>query len=166
MFPLIAKKTQLIENRGLNTLKYVYYYINHQALNIMAKIKNHYKNILLIDNDRMFIVNYHKIFSSIMKYANIEFSMSTTTALDKLHDMHKKGDFPELITLDWRLKLGGGAYFLEQFDQLYSTLYPETKVLIMSEMKQETEVNKALDYPFVKAVLPKPVTVRDLSSVL
>lgn len=129
-------------------------------------MKTHYKNILLIDNDRMFIVNYHKIFSSIIKYANIEFSMSVTTALDKLHDMHKRGDFPELITLDWRLKLGGGAHFLEKFDQLYSTLYPQTRVLIMSEMVQENGVSQALDYPFVTATLPKPVTMRDLSSAL
>ncbi|EAY25779.1 response regulator [Microscilla marina] len=132
----------------------------------MAKIKNHYQNILLIDDDRIFIVTYHKIFSSIIKYANIEFSMSMATAIDKLHEMHKKGSFPELITLDWRLKLGGGEYFLEKFEQLYSAQYPQTKVLIISEMAQETEVSKALNYPFVTATLPKPLAMRDLSAVL
>lgn len=132
----------------------------------MAKIKNHYQNILLIDDDRIFIVTYHKIFSSIIKYANIEFSMSVVTSLDKLHEMHKQGNFPELITLDWRLKLGGGEFFLEKFEQLYAKIYPDTKVVVISEMSGEIEARKTSKYSFVRANLPKPLTIKDLVQVL
>lgn len=132
----------------------------------MRNSKNHYQNIFLIDDDRIFIVKYHKIFTNLCQYSNIEFSMSAATALLKLEDMHKKGSFPQLITLDWNLRMGGGELFLEKYNQQFASLYPGTKVLIISGLAQEIVSQKHADFSFVIGVLPKPVSMKELSQVL
>ncbi|OJJ14044.1 hypothetical protein BKI52_44470 [marine bacterium AO1-C] len=132
----------------------------------MKNSKNHYQNIFLIDDDRLFIVKYHKIFTNLVQYVNIEFSMSAATALVKLEDLHTKSRFPELITLDWNLRMGGGELFLEKFEQQFAHLYPNTKVLVISGMAREIAAAKQADYPFVIDVLPKPVSMKELSQIL
>lgn len=128
--------------------------------------KNHYQNILLIDDDRLFILTYHKIFSNLTKQATIDFSMSTSTGLSKLEDMHESGIFPELITLDWKLKMGGGRLFLEKYQKLYANKYPKTKIVVISDLAQEIESQQDANFPFVSAILAKPVSMQELSKTL
>ncbi|HAS44824.1 MAG TPA: hypothetical protein DCS93_30370 [Microscillaceae bacterium] len=132
----------------------------------MKNSKNHYQNIFLIDDDRLFIVKYHKIFTNLIQYVNIEFSMSAATALVKLEDMQAKGRFPELITLDWNLRMGGGELFLEKFEQQFAQLYPNTQVLVISGMAHEIASKRLADYPFVIDVLPKPISMKELAQIV
>ncbi len=132
----------------------------------MKKSKYHYQNIFLIDDDRLFIVKYHKIFTNLLQRINVDFSMSVATALVKLEDLHARDKFPELITLDWNLRLGNGALFLEKFKQQFANLYPNTRVLVISSMAQEIASEQQANYPFVMDVLPKPVSMKELAQRL
>jgi len=132
----------------------------------MKSITSHYQNIFLIDDDRLFIVKYHKIFTNLVQYANIDFSMSAATALVKLEDMQVKGKFPELITLDWNLRMGGGDLFLEKFEQQFTHSHPNTKILVISGMAHEIISKRQANYPFVIGVLAKPVSMKELTQIL
>lgn len=124
-----------------------------------------YQHILIIDDDKTFIKINHKIFSTITGCSNVNFKMSGTTALEFLAEMEQNGQFPDLITLDWRMSLGNGEDFLNAYKKQYSENHPETKILIITEASQEvTQSLQSLD--FVSGVLAKPIRSATLKEVL
>ncbi len=125
----------------------------------------HYQHILIIDDDKTFIKVNHKIFSTITGCNNINFKMSGTTALEFLAEMDQNGQFPDLITLDWRMSLGSGEDFLNVYKKKYSGKYPSTKILIITEASQEIDqAHQSLD--FVSGILSKPIRSATLKQVL
>ena len=126
---------------------------------------NNYHHILIIDDDKTFIKVNHKIFSTVTGCPNVNFKMSGTTALEYLKEMHQVNQFPDLITLDWRMALGNGEDFLKEYQQTYQSSYPETKILIITESSTEVkQQTKSLD--FVLGVLAKPLQPVQLKEVL
>ncbi|EAY27294.1 response regulator [Microscilla marina] len=124
-----------------------------------------YHHILIIDDDKTFIKVNHKIFSTITGCNNVNFKMSGTTALEFLAEMDKAAQFPDLITLDWRMSLGNGADFLKAYEQKYYANHPNTKILIITEASQEVAPShQSLD--FVSGVLAKPLRANQLKEVL
>lgn len=124
-----------------------------------------YQHILIIDDDKTFIKVNHKIFSSITGCTNVNFKMSGTTALEFLDDMHEQQQFPDLITLDWKMALGNGEDFLQAYAQKYQQNYPQTKILIITESSSEVQ-KQTKDFAFVKGVLAKPLQPVQLKQIL
>lgn len=125
----------------------------------------HYQHILIIDDDKTFIKVNHKIFSTITGCNNVNFKMSGTTALEFLAEMEQSGQFPDLITLDWRMSLGNGEDFLNVYKKKYSDKHPSTKILIITEASQEIDqTHQSLD--FVSGILSKPIRSATLKQVL
>ena len=125
----------------------------------------HYQHILIIDDDKTFIKVNHKIFSTITGCNNINFKMSGTTALEFLAEMDQNGQFPDLITLDWRMSLGNGEDFLNAYKKKYSGKHPSTKILIITEASQEID-QKHQSLDFVSGILSKPIRSATLKQVL
>jgi CheY-like chemotaxis protein len=125
----------------------------------------HYQHILIIDDDKTFIKVNHKIFSTITGCNNVNFKMSGTTALEFLAEMEQNGQFPDLITLDWRMSLGSGEDFLNAYKKNYSGKHPSTKILIITEASQEID-QKHQSLDFVSGILSKPIRSATLKQVL
>ena len=131
----------------------------------MERAMNDYQHILIIDDDKTFIKVNHKIFSNLTGCTNVNFKMSGTTALEFLKEMHAQNQFPDLITLDWKMELGNGMDFLEAYQEKYYAQYPQTNVLIITEASQEVKT-QTNDFAFVKGVLAKPLQSTQLKDIL
>lgn len=149
--------------KGSNYHKHV---LNYESINQTIRRKmDDYDHILIIDDDKTFIKVNHKIFSNITGCNNVNFKMSGTTALEFLADMHQVDQFPDLITLDWRMALGNGEDFLKAYEQKYKASYPQTKILIITEASQEV-TDRTQSLTFVAGVLAKPLQLAQLKQIL
>ncbi len=126
---------------------------------------NDYQHILIVDDDKTFIKVNHKIFSNLTGCTNVNFKMSGTTALEFLKEMHAQNQFPDLITLDWKMELGNGMDFLKAYQEKYHAHYPQTSVLIITEASNEIKT-QIQEFAFVKGVLAKPLQAVELSNIL
>ena len=61
----------------------------------------------------------------------------------------ESAEYPRLIILDIHMPRVDGWEFLDKFSELYLPSFAETKVIINSFTVEETEINKAKDYPVI-----------------
>lgn len=92
--------------------------------------------------------------------------MSGVTALQYLEECDLSDDFPELISMDWNMPLGNGSDFLEEYAKKFHQKYPQTKVLIISGVTPEMQLDQIMKYGFVLGFLPKPVNEQILSKTI
>ncbi|HMI06493.1 MAG TPA: response regulator [Flavobacterium sp.] len=67
--------------------------------------------------------------------------------------------YPKLIFLDLNMPVMGGWEFLDHFSQSdYTTLFKETKVIVLSSTIDPRDIAKSKTYPMVIDFLSKPIT--------
>jgi CheY-like chemotaxis protein len=75
-------------------------------------------------------------------------------------------EIPEVILLDIYMPGFNPWDFLDQLRLLYPTLAKPIKIYILSARKYPADVERAKRYPFVKAIMLKPITREILERLL
>jgi len=114
------------------------------------------KNILLIDDDEIFIFLTSKMLQSTGKVDNISVSYSAMEAIDYL-EMTDHKTFPDIILLDLNMPGLSGWDFLE----FYSILYPKFRkppvLYVVSSSIADNDTERALKIPGVNGYIAKPM---------
>lgn len=66
---------------------------------------------------------------------------------------------PELILLDLNMPVMNGWNFLEIYSVRFASLFPKTKIVIVSSSIDQDDIDKSTAYPFVMDYISKPLTV-------
>ena len=78
--------------------------------------------------------------------------------------------YPELILLDLNMPVMGGCEFLDHFSQIdYTSIFKETKVIVLSSTIDPSDIEKSKTYPMVIDFMSKPITkemLEDLKKIL
>jgi len=72
---------------------------------------------------------------------------------------------PDLIILDLDMPIINGVKFLEEYNRHFYTSFQNTKVLIVSNTRINTQ-EPPYNYPFIMGFLQKPIEDNDLIALL
>ncbi len=134
--------------------------VNSSKLTTMSKPKN----ILLIDDDEIFIFLTSKLLQSISEVGNISVSYSAMEAINYLEMIDQKG-FPDIILLDLNMPGLSGWDFLE----FYSILHPKFKkqplLYVVSSSIAANDTERALKLRGVSGYIAKPINTDSLKKI-
>lgn len=73
--------------------------------------------------------------------------------------------YPSLIFLDLNMPVMGGWEFLDEFEKQFSSVFRDTKIVILSSSLEPDEKEKARTYSRVIDFISKPLTVDKLEDL-
>lgn len=116
------------------------------------------KHVLLIDDNEIdnYIAKHIITKSKIAQKINVH--NSAIDALEFLETLKNNPEgFPDIIFLDIQMPEMNGFGFLEAFNKYPKTIHNQCKVIMLSSSGHPQDINRALQYPFVKKFLTKPL---------
>jgi CheY-like chemotaxis protein len=125
------------------------------------------KNVLLIDdNDIDTFINKH-----VISRCNIADSIITKNSASAALDYLKNGlqnseDFPEIIFLDIKMPEIDGFGFLERYNELKDEKKYSCTIIMLTSSSDNHDIERAMNNPFVKKYLNKPLQAGMLSDIL
>lgn len=134
--------------------------VNSSKFTAMSKPKN----ILLIDDDEIFVFLTSKLLQSIGEVGNISVSYSAMEAINYLEMIDQKG-FPDIILVDLNMPGLSGWDFLE----FYSILHPKFKkqplLYVVSSSIAANDTERALKLRGVNGYIAKPINPDSLKKI-
>lgn len=91
---------------------------------------------------------------------------SASVALQSLEEMHQQTCFPSYILLDLNMPDMGGMEFIKRFEEKFSSVYPQTNVIILTSSVREEDHEKALAHPLVTKIMSKPLSKQLLLDII
>lgn len=124
------------------------------------------KHALLIDdNDIDNYVNNHIVKKSQM-VEKITIKNSAIMALQYLESIEgNTAEFPDMIFLDVRMPIMDGFGFLQELVKFSAIMSNRCIVIMLSSSSDQNDINRALQYPFVKKYLTKPLKMEMLQDL-
>jgi CheY-like chemotaxis protein len=114
------------------------------------------KNILLIDDDEVFIFLTTKMLQSTGSVGNISVSYSAMEAIHFL-EMTDEKQFPDIILLDLNMPGLSGWDFLDFYGILYPKFRKAPLLYVVSSSIADTDAERALKLPGVNGYIAKPI---------
>lgn len=124
------------------------------------------KNVLIIDDDQMHLFLSQRIIEQCGFSDNIHTSKSCAEALKYLTtECTSIDDFPDFIFLDLFMPLQNGYDFIDAYIKKPKTIKNKCKLIILSVLINEDEIQKLSRNQDVYTLLQKPLTKESLSAL-
>ena len=129
---------------------------------------NKFKDVFVIDDDRVFHFIIKKLFSKNNIDINPSFYLNGLEAIEEIKEKISNGvTMPDLILLDINMPIMDGWQFLDEFRKTRKTSeICKTIIYLVSSSNSVSDINKAKEYQDqVKDYFFKPMTLDDLRKI-
>ncbi|MBT8185535.1 MAG: response regulator [Eudoraea sp.] len=121
----------------------------------------------IIDDDPIFIYGTKRIMKEVHFCDSILVYNNGQDAIEGLMELTANGDvLPSVIFLDLNMPIMNGWEFLESFTKIPNHNLEEITVYIISSSIDPRDLEKVKNYKIVNNYILKPITPKDLESVL
>lgn len=125
------------------------------------------KNVLLIDDDELFLFLTEKTLQKSPCLGNISTCSSVEEAQAFLIACEKGGcPFPDIILVDMNMPLMSGMDFADWYNQQYGLTHQNTRLVILTSSISRKEKVKAMEIPAVYDFMQKPLTKEKLNELV
>lgn len=131
-----------------------------------------FEKILCVDDDPITLMLYKKVIANANFSKEIDSAQNGEQALLYFENLkteieqNKDTEIPKLIFLDLNMPVLNGWEFLDLFTiKEYSSIFPETKIIVMSSTIDPLDIEKSKTYPMVVNFLSKPITKEMLNNL-
>ncbi|NHM07297.1 response regulator [Flavobacterium sp. CYK-4] len=128
-----------------------------------------FKDVFVIDDDKVFHFIIKKLFSKNNIDINPSFYLNGLEAIEKIREKINLGvTMPDLILLDINMPIMDGWQFLDEFRKTRTTTTTngQTIIYLVSSSDSISDINKAKEYQDqVKDYFFKPMTLEDLRKI-
>ena len=135
--------------------------VNSSKTQVMSKPKN----ILLIDDDEIFVFLTSKMLQSSKNVGIINVSYSAMEAIHFLEMIDEK-QFPDIILLDLNMPGLSGWDFLDFYGILYPKFRKPPLLYVVSSSIAANDSQRALKLPGVNGYIAKPMTPDAIKKIL
>lgn len=122
------------------------------------------KNILIVDDDDVFIFLTRKLLQISGKVASINVSYSAEDAIDYLKSNDEKQ--PDIILLDLNMPGMGGWQFLNEYQSILQIINDRPALFVVSSSIAENDEERAMKINGVTGYIPKPITLQNIQQIL
>lgn len=129
---------------------------------------NKFKDVFVIDDDKVFHFIIKKLFSNNNIDINPSFYLNGQEAIEEIKEKISAGyALPDLILLDINMPIMDGWQFLDEFRKTRKTTSEEkTIIYLVSSSDSISDINKAKEYKDqIKDYFFKPMTLADLQKI-
>ena len=124
------------------------------------------KNILLVDDDKIFNFLNQKILTNIGIADEIHTALNGQQAIQLINEYFQGSQsLPDYILLDLNMPIMDGFTFLEAFNKLNIPGKEKVTIIIITSSLDKRDIEKAKAYG-INHYLTKPISEKDLRSVL
>lgn len=122
-----------------------------------------YKNIFIIDDDKIF----HFIMKKLFKESNVEVNTNYfLNGQQGIEELQRNENIPDLILLDINMPILDGWQFIEEYKKLQDKFGIDVPIFIISSSDDVTDKNKAEVYKKeVKKYFLKPFCKADFDKI-
>jgi CheY-like chemotaxis protein len=127
-----------------------------------------FKDVFVIDDDKVFHFIIKKLFSKNNIDINPTFYLNGLEAIEEIKEKINNGiTMPDLILLDINMPIMDGWQFLDEFRKMKkTTVGGKTIIYLVSSSNSISDLNKAKEYQEeVKDYFFKPMTLDDLKKI-
>lgn len=124
--------------------------------------------VLMVDDDKDALEIYRMLIGQTAFSDHFITKNSGIEALNFLQDCHagEEDRFPGYILLDLNMPGFGGVEFIEEYEATYYSMYPGTKIFILTSSVREKDNETVLSYDSVSYIITKPLSKQQLISLI
>ncbi len=122
--------------------------------------------VLLVDDDRIFLMICEKLIRMTNFSSQIHICMNGKEAIDHLYSKSdQKDSLPEVILLDINMPILNGWDFLDEYINFAQSNNVDIPVIIISSTVHSIDTEKAQNYDCIKGFFTKPLSLEDMEAM-
>lgn len=124
--------------------------------------------ILCVDDDPITLMLCRKVIEKAIFAKVTDSAQNGEEALNYFDNLikEKEHNYPQLIFLDLNMPIMGGWEFLDNFSkEKYTSVFKNTKVIVLSSTIDPHDIEKANTYSMVLNFMSKPITIQMLETL-
>lgn len=122
--------------------------------------------ILLIDDDAIVQLLFEDTLTRVQTPVEYTFRQSAQEGLNYLSNCQTTGTFPHYIIVDLKMPVMDGFEFIEQYEKVFYTTHPDTKLYVLSSSISDKDKSRAFSFDSVKDFVSKPLQAEKLSTLI
>lgn len=122
--------------------------------------------IVLLDDDEIANAIAEQILMDFDQVDTFKTYSDPYQAFQYLEDCKESKDFPELIIVDLKMPEMDGFEFIENYENKFYEIFPDTKIMMLTSSIRESERTKSLQYKSVADFVNKPINPEKLSEII